>query len=74
MEYIVQKYAPESRLKVPASEPGFADFVYWYYYAIGSLQSQVETPALLQWAGVDRATNPLAQRLDQRMKTSSTLR
>lgn len=70
MEYIVQKYAPASRLKVPASEPGFPDYVYWYGYVVGSLQGFVSTPMMLRYAGVDTESvaNPVAQHIVKRME------
>ncbi|KAJ7648023.1 glutathione S-transferase like protein [Roridomyces roridus] len=67
MEYIVQKYAPDTSLKVPASDPGFADYIYWYQYGIGSLQTSIGTPMMLRWSGAD-AANAMLQRLDQRQE------
>ncbi|KAJ7648025.1 glutathione S-transferase like protein [Roridomyces roridus] len=67
LEYIVQKYAPDSRLKPSSSDPNFAEHTYWYHYAIGSMQGFISTPIFLRLAGVD-AANPVAQGLDQRME------
>ncbi|KAJ7617260.1 glutathione S-transferase like protein [Roridomyces roridus] len=66
MEYIVQKYAPDSRLRLPASDPNFGEYIYWYHYAIGSVQAFISIPMFLRRAGVD-STSPTAQRLDQRL-------
>ncbi|KAJ7648024.1 glutathione S-transferase like protein [Roridomyces roridus] len=67
IEYITQKYAQDSRLKLSASDPGFANYIYWYYYAIGSLQSSLDTPMFLRASGAD-AANPIVQFLDHRME------
>ncbi|KAJ6498254.1 glutathione S-transferase like protein [Mycena vulgaris] len=69
MEYIVQKYARTTPLNVRADEPGFADFIYWYHYSIGSLQPAVG--ALLARHSV-ADDNPFLQRVDARLKVALT--
>ncbi|KAJ6564082.1 glutathione S-transferase [Mycena capillaripes] len=69
MEYIVQKYARTTPLKVSADEPGFADFIYWYYYSIGSLQPAVGGLLARRSVADD---NPFLQRVDARLKVTLT--
>jgi glutathione S-transferase len=40
VEYIVEKYG-EGRLKLPASHPDFAQFLYWFHFANGTLQANM---------------------------------
>jgi glutathione S-transferase len=36
MTYILETYG-EGRLRIRAGEPGFADYLYWFHYSVGSL-------------------------------------
>jgi glutathione S-transferase len=38
VEYIIAKYG-NGRLTLPASDPGFAQFLYWFHFANGTLQA-----------------------------------
>jgi len=40
VEYIVEKYG-EGRLKLSASHPDFAQFLYWFHFANGTLQANM---------------------------------
>ncbi|KAJ6525576.1 glutathione S-transferase like protein [Mycena vulgaris] len=69
MEYIVQKYARTTLLNVLADEPGFADFIYWYHYGIGSLQPVVGRLLARRSVADD---NPFLQRVDASLKAALT--
>ncbi|EKG19046.1 Glutathione S-transferase [Macrophomina phaseolina MS6] len=84
MEYIMAKHGG-GRLSVPASAPNYADYVYWFHWAIGTLQSAVLTPMYISMAGVtEESGNPAAaamsgrkaralKRLDERLRQSPYL-
>ena len=52
IEYIIAKYG-DGRLKVPASDPDFANYLYWFHFVNGTLQ-----PALVRAMVLKRANLP----------------
>jgi len=55
MEYIITKHGNHAGggLKLPPTSPNYADSVFWFYWAIGTLQPAVSTPMFLQLGGAD---------------------
>lgn len=59
MEYIIAKHG-NGRLSVPASASNFADYIYWFHWAIGTLGPSISAPMFLQLAGVGKdSPNPV---------------
>lgn len=70
MQYIIDKYG-SGRLTVPVTAPNYADYVYWFYYAIGTLQPTVSSPMFLQMAGVTKdSESPVIQNIYNRVTRS----
>lgn len=62
VEYILAKYGNGS-LTVPATDPAFADYLYWFHFANGSLQPSLMRCMVLSRAEVadDKPTMQFAQ-------------
>ncbi|KAF4544126.1 Glutathione s-transferase [Lasiodiplodia theobromae] len=75
MEYIMTKHG-NGRFKLPPSSPNYADYVYWFGWSVGTLQSTIQTPMILQMAGVTESSNPVVQsmqnRVDRTLKAMDT--
>ncbi|KAF4545554.1 Glutathione s-transferase [Lasiodiplodia theobromae] len=65
MDYILGKYG-NGRLTLPSTAPNFADYVFWYHWAIGTLQSMEMTLIFVAKAGVPDE-NPVMQVLKGRL-------
>ncbi|KAK6008821.1 hypothetical protein QM012_000724 [Aureobasidium pullulans] len=66
IEYIIHKHG-SGRLALPPSHPEYADYVYWFHYANGSLQPGVSRLMSLKSAGVDK-DNETFKRYTTRME------
>lgn len=64
-EYIIHKHG-NGRLALPPSHPDYANYLYWFHYANGSLQPGVSRLLSLKSAGVD-ASNDTFRRYTERM-------
>jgi len=50
VEYIIHKHG-NGRLAVGRSAPNYADYLYWFHFANGSLQARMSTNLMLSHAG-----------------------
>jgi glutathione S-transferase len=57
VDYLIEKHGG-GRLRLPATHPDFADFIYWFHYANGTLQPLIVRIILMSRAGVPD-DNPL---------------
>ena len=57
VEYIIAKYGND-RLTLPASHPDFAQFLYWFHFANGTLQANLGRLMILNRLKLD-ADNPM---------------
>jgi glutathione S-transferase len=57
VEYIIAKYG-NGRLTLPASHPDFAQFLYWFHFANGTLQANLGRLMILNRLKLD-ADNPM---------------
>lgn len=53
-EYILGKYG-NGRLTVAPDQPNYADYLYWFHYAAGTVQPAMLVEIIIQILGVDRA-------------------
>jgi glutathione S-transferase len=62
VEYVIARYA-DGRLSVPSSSPDFANYLYWFHYAEGSLMPQLLRELTLTRVLPDADTTPIMARV-----------
>jgi glutathione S-transferase len=70
VDYIIAKYG-NGRLALPPDHPDFADYLFWFHYANGTLQLQMMRNFLLRRAGIaddNPARRFAAERLERNLK------
>jgi glutathione S-transferase len=70
VNYIIARYG-NGRLALPPDHPDFADYLFWFHYANGTLQLQMMRNFLLRRAGVaddNPARRFAAERLERNLK------
>lgn len=71
MDYIIAKYG-KGRLSVSADKPNFADYVFWFHYANGSMMPNLMMNMFASMVGGDQ-DNAVMQSLKNRSKTGYEL-
>ncbi|QYJ19282.1 glutathione S-transferase [Achromobacter sp. ES-001] len=71
VEYILARYG-DGQLTVPPSDPAYADYLYWFHFANGSLQPALMRNMVLARAEVP-ADKPVAQFADARRQQALAL-
>ena len=71
INYIIATYG-DGRLTLKASDPAFADYLFWLHFANGSLMPAMMVSLVLKMAGVTEQT-PITQSLDARQDTAFAL-
>ena len=71
MDYIIAKYG-KGRLSVSADKPNFADYVFWFHYANGSMMPNLMMNMIASMVGGDQ-DNAVMQSLKNRSKTGYEL-
>ncbi|TRM50204.1 glutathione S-transferase [Achromobacter sp. LC458] len=71
VEYILARYG-DGQLSVPPSDPAYADYLYWFHFANGSLQPALMRNMVLARAEVP-ADKPVAQFADARRQQALAL-
>jgi glutathione S-transferase len=74
VDYIIAKYG-NGRLALPSDHPDFAQYLFWFHYANGTLQLQMMRNFLLRRAGVaddNPARRLVADRLERNLKLVET--
>ena len=63
-DFILARHG-NGRFVVAADQPAFADYLYWFHFANGTLHPSISRAAVLDWAGLDPA-NPTRAAFDAR--------
>ncbi|KAI5246584.1 glutathione S-transferase [Aureobasidium subglaciale] len=66
VEYVVHKYG-NGRLALPPTDPDYANYLYWFHYANGSLQPGVSRCMSMKVAGLD-SSNDVFKRYQERLE------
>ena len=69
MEYICHKFG-DGKLFVKPSAPNYADFLYWFHFANGSLQPGLSRGNMIKLSGVDVASNKILSLFQERTKAT----
>ncbi len=71
MDYIIAKYG-KGRLSVSADKPNFADYVFWFHFANGSMMPNLMISMMVKISGGDEE-NVVVQSLKGRLVTAFAL-
>lgn len=64
IDYLIARHGG-GRLALPPEHPDFADYLYWFHFANGSLMPAAMIEIVLMMAGVDPASDRVAPLLDR---------
>ena len=59
IEYVIARYG-DGRLAVAADQPGFADYLFWFHFANGSMMPSVMVGMIVKMFGVDPSETTLS--------------
>jgi glutathione S-transferase len=67
IEYIISKYG-DGRFTLKANNPNFADYLFWYHFANGSMMPAMSIDLVVKWIGGEtRDVHPAIKSLRQRV-------